>query len=190
MKLMGRIRKINMKIDAWPSNDSIARPDKTWLLTRPKDLLPETFDGKEEYWVKWKEDIEDYTDSVNKGTKDILRMISKAKVEIDEKYFRDNGMPDLWATRDELFKLLKNKTSGDGRGLIMGVGRDNGWEAWRSLTLRYEPQVGLRRMRELGELNALQNKRCKNAAETMLVVLEIDRRRRIIDEIRGPSPRQ
>ena len=31
-------------------------------------------------------------------------------------------------------------------------------------------------MRELSELTQLQNKRCKNAAETSLIVLEIDRR--------------
>ena len=59
----------------------------------------------------------------------------------------------------------------------MGVQRDNGYEAWRSLTLRFDPQVGIRRMTGLSELNQVQNKRCKNATETILIVMEVDRRK-------------
>ena len=35
-----------------------------WQMTRPKDLLPEVFSGKDEDWPKWKEDIEDYVHSI------------------------------------------------------------------------------------------------------------------------------
>ena len=43
-------------------------------------------------------------------------------------------------------------------------------------------------MKEIAELNALQNKRCKNAAETSLILLEVDRRKRLIEEIGGQVP--
>ena len=56
------------------------------------------------------------------------------------------------------------------------------------LSIRYEPQVGIRRMKELVELHQLQNKRCKNAAETSMLVVEIDRRKRLIEEIGGSAP--
>ena len=62
------------------------------------------------------------------------------------------------------------------------------YEAWRTLTLRFEPQVGTRRMKEVSELTQLQNKRCKNVAETALIVLEVDRRKRLIEEIGGQEP--
>ena len=70
----------------------------------------------------------------------------------------------------------------------MCIPRDNGFEAWRNLCMRYEPQTGIRRMKEIAELTLLQNKRCKNAAETNLIVLEVDRRKRIIEEFGGQIP--
>ena len=87
------------------------------------------------------------------------------------------------------FTLLKTNTSVEAHNLIMGVQRDNGYEAWRSLALRFEPEVDTRRMREFSELNQLQNKRSKNAAETTLIDMEVDRRRiMIIEEIGGQAP--
>ena len=43
-------------------------------------------------------------------------------------------------------------------------------------------------MREIAERMSLQNKRCKNALETSLVLLEVDRRKRLIEEIGGQPP--
>ena len=76
----------------------------------------------------------------------------------------------------------------EARILIMGAARENGYEAWRMLSISYEPQVGIRRMKELVGLSQLQNKRRKNAAETSMTVVEIDRRKRLIEEIGGPDP--
>ncbi len=46
----------------------------------------------------------------------------------------------------------------------------------------------MKRLKELGELTMLQNKRCKNPAETAMIILEIDRRKRIIADIGGIAP--
>ena len=43
-------------------------------------------------------------------------------------------------------------------------------------------------MKETAELDALQNKRCKCTAETSVILLEVDRRRRLIVEIGGQEP--
>ena len=51
--------------------------------------------------------------------------------------------------------------------------REGGFEAWKNLTIMYEPQQGIRRMKEIAELAALQNKRCKHAQETSLLPLDI-----------------
>ena len=69
----------------------------------------------------------------------------------------------------------------------MCVDRGNGYEASRILVGSFEPQAGIRRMKEVAELMALQNKRCKNASETSLILLEIDRQR-LIAEIGGQPP--
>ena len=67
------------------------------------------------------------------------------------------------------------------------VGDDNGFEVWRLLGIRYEPQVGMKRLKELFELTTLQNKRCKNPAETATLITEIDRRKRVISDIGGKA---
>ena len=111
--------------------------------------------------------------------RETLRLAAKAKTEILEETLRKEGYVfEEWSQRTSLFTLVKAKTAGEARNLVLGAERENGYEAWRNLSMRFEPQVGIRRMREVAELSQLQNKRCKNAAETTLVVLEVDRRRR------------
>ena len=46
----------------------------------------------------------------------------------------------------------------------------------------------MQRLKELGELTMLQNKRCKNTGETAMIVLEVDRRKRKISDIGGKPP--
>ena len=60
-----------------------------WQMTRPKDLLPATFSGKDEDWQKWKEDIEDYVDAIGGcgGSREILRKVAKSKEEITISFF-------------------------------------------------------------------------------------------------------
>ena len=38
-----------------------------WELSRPKDMEPDIFRGKEEAWSKFKEDLMDYADAVHPG---------------------------------------------------------------------------------------------------------------------------
>ena len=78
----------------------------------------------------------------------------------------DGSTDEDWAMRFELFKLLKRKTevTSEARKIVECVGDSNGYEVWRLLGVRYEPQVGMKRLKELGELTMLQNKRCKTTA--------------------------
>ena len=43
-------------------------------------------------------------------------------------------------------------------------------------------------MKEIAELSALQNKRCKNAQETSLILLDIERRKKLIEAAGGSPP--
>ena len=43
-------------------------------------------------------------------------------------------------------------------------------------------------MKEIAELTALQSKRCTHAAESSILLLEVDRRKRLIEEIGGETP--
>jgi len=164
-----------------------------WELSRPKDMEPDMFSGKEEAWSKFKEDLMDYADAVHPGIKLQLDWTLKQKDEITEAVINLNLLSTLaedWPLRFDLHKLLKRKTesTSEARKIVECVSDANGYEVWRLLGARYEPQVGMKRLKELGELTMLQNKRCKSTAETAMIVLEIDRRKRIIAMVGGKPP--
>ena len=176
-----------------PQSDAASRMafEKKWQLTRPKDMEAGTFSGKDEEWPKWKEEMEDYIESVHPGLKVALTAMAKTSSEVTQQSLVSHDPPfgrEEWALSESLFVLLKRKTSIEARNVVMCVERMNGFEAWRLLTGRFEAGTGIRRMKEIAELNALQNKRCKNAAETSLILLEVDRRKRLIEEIGGQVP--
>ena len=160
-----------------------------WQLSVPKDMQPSEFTGKEEEWKRWKEEMEDYIEAVHPGMKLVLKVTTKGSEEVLNTDFQKAGFNDgEWQHHDKLFMLLKRKTSGEARSVVMCARAENGYEAWRLLRVRFEPQAGIRRMKEIAELMDLRNKRCKNAAETNLVLLEVNRRKMLIEDIGGETP--
>ena len=57
------IREINTKLLHNPGLQGGGR-EKKWELSRPKHLEPSLFNGKEEDWPKWKEEVQDYAEAV------------------------------------------------------------------------------------------------------------------------------
>ena len=146
---------------------------KKWGLTRPTDMEPEKFVGKDEGWLQWKEATEDYADAVHPGLKHAMGVAAKAGGPITDRS-QPSGVPeDEWVLNSELFVLLKRKTTGEANTLVTSAERDTGLESWRILVSRFEPQVGIKRMKEICDLLSLQNKRCKNTAETGLILLDM-----------------
>ena len=151
----------------------------------PAEREPEKFIGKDEDWLQWKETLEDYADAVRPGLKNVMAVASDIKAAIKDRAQLAGVLESEWNLNAELFVLLKRKTTGEAKTLVTSAERNNGLESWRILVSRFEPQVGIKRMKETCELMALQNKRCKNAAETALILLDISRRQKLIAEIGG-----
>ena len=91
---------------------------------RIKDRAPGVFSKKGE-WKKWRTDIEDYTETIDSGMKAVSKTVATEKEETEEALF-DEFVLGGWSKRKEFYKLLKAKTSGDGRQVVLGVGNDNG----------------------------------------------------------------
>ena len=53
-----------------------------WELSRPTDMGPSVFNGKEESWAKFKEELMDYADAVHPGIKLQLEWTLKQKDEV------------------------------------------------------------------------------------------------------------
>jgi len=156
-----------------------------WTLTRPKDLVPDVFNGKDEEWLRWKEATEDYAEAVHPGLKHAMAEAARANDEITYREQLTGVQESEWVMNASLFTLLKTKTTGEPKTLVTSAIRDNGLESWRILVGRFEPQAGIKRMKEVSDLMSLQNKRCKNAAETALILTEMGRRQKLIADLQG-----
>ena len=156
-------------------------------------MEPTIFGSKEDHWPKFREDLMDYADAVHPGLRLQLEWVLKQKDEVTAASMRGNPLGTTeaeWELRAKLYMLLKIKTEAttDARKIVECVEQSNGFEAWRLLGVRFEPQAGMKRLAELGELMSLRDKRCKNTNETALIVLELDRRKKIIAEAGGKPP--
>ena len=116
------------------SSDAAGREkfDKKYEMTRPKDMEPSVYSGKDEEWSQWKEGIEDYLDIVHPSLKAAMTAMAKQKSEIIEHSLTSHDPPfgrEEWALSEKLFVLLKRKTSIEARNVVMCVERQNGFEA-------------------------------------------------------------
>lgn len=105
-----------------------------WELSRPKDMDPSFFNGKEESWGKFKEELMDYADAVHPGIKLQLEWTLKQKEEITEAVIGRNPLnspPEDWQLRFDLHKLLKRKTevTSEARKIVECVSDANGFES-------------------------------------------------------------
>ena len=78
-KADSHISAIHTKFIELEPRPSSGGKDERWHLTRPKDFAPSVFNGKDEEWVRWKEEIEDYMEAVHPGGKELLREVARTK---------------------------------------------------------------------------------------------------------------
>ena len=87
--LEARISELIVRMDqmeirgAGPS--SRAAGGRGWQLSRPKDMEPSEFSGKEEDWLRWKDSTEDYVDTVHPGMKQVLHLAAKANSQVSSR---------------------------------------------------------------------------------------------------------
>ncbi len=85
-----------------------------------------------EQWKRWKGDIEEYCEEIFPGFKGMLEMVRGSEDEVDQSWFND--FDNCWWDRAyQLWRLLQRFSEGEARRVIMSVGGDNGWDAWRKL---------------------------------------------------------
>ena len=84
-----------------------------WEMSRPKDMEPATFGGKDEVWAMFKEDLMDFVDAVHPGLKLQFEWTLRQKEEITQPVMSDHPISSTledWEMRHELYKLLKRKS--------------------------------------------------------------------------------
>ena len=85
-----------------------------WEMSRPKDMEPAMFGGKDDLWAKFKEDLMDYADAVHPGIKIQLEWTLRQREEITQPVMNNHPLSSTaedWELRHELYSLFEKNGS-------------------------------------------------------------------------------
>ena len=163
--------------------EQATRQPKEKTLLHTKDIKPSEL-SKDDQWRRWKSDIEDYTEEVFPGMKEMLERVRNADGTVDEEWF-DGSKAIWWDRGDMLWRFLKRYTGTDARRIVLGVSEDNGWEAWRKLHQQYEPATITREAHVLSRYTSMVTKKAKTPRETKTLLIELNERAKRVEEVTG-----
>ena len=113
-----------------------------------KSTIPRAYDGNLEEWRAWRDDSADFLDTKNVGMAQLLADIAKKKdIPVDSSTLaKCAGVLGTKVTGDhvQVWRALKGLTTGVARTVIMSVGAEDGFEAWRRLHMQFEPKLVIR----------------------------------------------
>ena len=178
MNLEMRTRTLEQAKEKMTSNMT----EKATLLSA-KDMKPNILQ-KDEEWRRWKSDIEDYTEEVFRGMKEMLDKAKGAENEIAESWFSATEY-EWWGKAEMLYRFLKRFTGTEARRIVMGVSDDNGWEAWRKLNQQFEPGSVTREAQVLAKYTNMVNRKAKTPKETKALMIELNERAKRVEEVTG-----
>ena len=92
----------------------------------------------------WKEDVEDFLDDANPGMKKFLQEVSMQAEGVKEEWLVSMSRvygEKITGDGVKVWRALKGLTEGEARKVLNAVKSENGFEAWRQLHLRFEPEL-------------------------------------------------
>ena len=121
---------------------------------------------KKEQWRNWHEDAQEYCEALSDGMTSALEEVKKLKEEVTSAIVK----PEWWALRESLYRFLNAYTAEGLRRIVESVSGDNGWEAWRQLSLQCEPSVGMKEAEAMSHYMGMVSHRSKNVKEARQLV--------------------
>ena len=153
-----------------------------------KNLVPKLFGDKVEEWRTWKEDFEDYLDMSNPGMKAYLKIMATQDEEETEegreekrREFGDRIVKD----EVQVWRALKNLTTGEARKVVMTVKGENGFKVWQKMHVRFEKSLAAKHGAALAEFSAMASRTAKSPAETKRIITEIEESMKKLEETMG-----
>ena len=123
-----------------------------------KLMIPKKFSDDITEWRKWKIEVAKYFDESKEGIKDILDEIANMAQPITIEVLREAGTryPHKIADLEKwkhLYRAIEKLTEGEAAKVVSTVNEENGFEAWRQLHLRFEPELEAQKNTVLLELH-------------------------------------
>jgi hypothetical protein len=111
-----------------------------------KMMVPEKFSDDITHWRKWKEMVAKYFDEGREGLKAIMDEVGRSTTPVDVEILEQaarrhpHAIPDLVKWK-HLYRALEKLVDGEAAKVIESVQDENGFEAWRQLHVRFEPEL-------------------------------------------------
>ena len=152
-----------------------------------KSTIPRAYDGNLEEWRAWRDDFADFFDTKNVGMAQLLADIAKKRdVPVDSSTLAKwAGVLGTKVTGDhgQVWRALNGLTTGVARTVIMTVGAEDGFEAWRRLHLQFEPKLLIRQGQVLADFSAMVSRPANSIAETRELLTELERRMKMVRDL-------
>ena len=163
-----------------------------------KSSIPNKYDGKAlDEWNEWKEETEDYVDTIKKGLQEILKWIASqekledgwtARMSKDKDIDMDEDTKeDILKESTKLWRCLKALTAGDAKNTVKSVEGQDGFKAWYELLGFYQPQVEARSGSTLAELSNMVKDPAKDISQMRTKVVGMDIKMKKIKEVTGQA---
>ena len=112
-----------------------------------KMMVPKTYNDDINGWRKWKDEVAKYFDEGCEGMKAVMDDVAKLEVPVTSELLEEACKRNPGAVGDKLqrwkhlYRALEKLTSGEAAKVIATVRDENGFEEWRQLHVRFEPEL-------------------------------------------------
>ena len=142
-------------------------------------MVPKIFSDDITYWRKWREEVAKYFDEEKEGMKAVMDDVAKQTMPITKEEMEDACKRNPSAIGEQLkkwkhlYRALEKLTEGEAAKVVSAVREENGFEAWRQLHLRFEPELEVQRNVVLLELHNIPAATTIEDAKAKLVELKV-----------------
>ena len=111
-----------------------------------KMMIPKTFDNDVGHWRKWTDDVTKYFDEGKEGIKVVMEDVARLEQEVTREVLQEaaRNYPQVLSDLEQwkhLYRALEKLVEGEAAKVVSTVKEENGFEAWRQLHLRFEPEL-------------------------------------------------
>ena len=171
-----RLRELQEAIKMVDGNGNGGAGHKKIGLLPDKMMLPKVFNDDIMQWNKWKQDVAKYFDESKEGIKNVMEQVANLKNPVTSEVLKEaaQNYPQVLSSVEQwkhLYRALEKLTDGEAAKIISTVKDENGFEAWRQLHLRFEPELEAQRNVVLTDLHNITP--AKNIDETRSKMVEL-----------------
>ena len=143
-----------------------------------KMMVPEKFSDDITQWRKWKDTVAKYFDEGREGLKAIMDEVVRSTTPVDVEMLEQaarrhpHAIPDLVKWK-HLYRALEKLVDGEAARVVESVQDENGFEAWRQLHVRFEPELEAQKNVVLLELHNIPQAASIEETKGKLVELRV-----------------